>query len=117
MGNGALPNGPSYRAHPRLYRLRHPAMSAQWSLSGAKRTWRGQSISVAIEPSETLATPNDCAGIFAPFRLPGRADTIPPMHPRGGYGARPSSFTLSRPKNIHPPLGSRFSTIVTNWSG
>ena len=20
MGNGALPNGPSYRAHPRLYR-------------------------------------------------------------------------------------------------
>ena len=21
MGNGALPNGPSYRAHPRLYRL------------------------------------------------------------------------------------------------
>jgi DNA invertase Pin-like site-specific DNA recombinase len=22
MGNGALPNGPSYRAHPRLYRAR-----------------------------------------------------------------------------------------------
>src|SRR5712671_5365163 len=28
MGNGALPNGPSYRAHPRLYHLRHPPMSA-----------------------------------------------------------------------------------------
>jgi len=24
MGNGALPNGPSYRAHPRLYQSRHP---------------------------------------------------------------------------------------------
>ena len=22
MGNGALPNGPSYRAHPRLYQMR-----------------------------------------------------------------------------------------------
>jgi len=30
-----------------LARLRHPAMSAVWSLSGGKRTWRGRSISVA----------------------------------------------------------------------
>src|SRR5216684_8586738 len=27
MGNGALPNGPSYRAHPRLYHFRDDAMS------------------------------------------------------------------------------------------
>ena len=28
MGNGALPHGPSYRAHPRLYRSVSAAMSA-----------------------------------------------------------------------------------------
>ena len=27
MGNGALPNGPSYRAHPRLYLLGSGAMA------------------------------------------------------------------------------------------
>jgi hypothetical protein len=27
MGNGALPNGPSYRAHPRLYLFGHGGMS------------------------------------------------------------------------------------------
>src|ERR1700719_4714234 len=32
MGNGALPNGLSYRAHPRLYHLRRPAMSAPGSI-------------------------------------------------------------------------------------
>ena len=33
-----------------------PAMSAQWSLSGAKRTSHGQFISVASDPISELAT-------------------------------------------------------------
>ena len=51
MGNGALPNGLSYRAHPRLYRLRHAAMFAVRSLSGEKRTFRGRRVSEANYPS------------------------------------------------------------------
>jgi hypothetical protein len=37
MGNGALPHGPSYRVHPRLYRMRHTISpdSAMCSLSCA----------------------------------------------------------------------------------
>ncbi len=38
---------------PFLARLRHPTMSAQWSLSGEKRTSRRQPISVAIDPEGT----------------------------------------------------------------
>jgi hypothetical protein len=38
MGNGVLPNGPSYRAHPRLYQLGRPATSASALLTGAQRT-------------------------------------------------------------------------------
>jgi hypothetical protein len=38
MGNGALPNGPSYRAHPRLYHFGHAAMTSLSPLSGARRT-------------------------------------------------------------------------------
>jgi hypothetical protein len=30
-------------------------MSAVWSLSGAKQTWRGQPISVAFDPEQTLS--------------------------------------------------------------
>ena len=33
--------------------LRHAAMSAQWSLSGGKRTSRGSPISVVIDPKRT----------------------------------------------------------------
>ena len=36
---------------PLMARLRHAAMSAQWSLSGGKRTSRGSPISVAIDPT------------------------------------------------------------------
>src|ERR1039457_7665734 len=38
MGNGALPNGPSYRAHPRLYRrvIRRDAIF--WTLLEQQRT-------------------------------------------------------------------------------
>ena len=37
MGNGALPNGPSYRAHPRLYLFGHVAISELSLLWGVKR--------------------------------------------------------------------------------
>jgi hypothetical protein len=40
MGNGALPNGPSYRAHPRLYHFR----------SGASRTMKFVGQSHFIDP-------------------------------------------------------------------
>src|SRR5215831_275874 len=40
MGNGALPNGPSYRAYPRLYQSGHTEMVCQLSAFGAKRTCR-----------------------------------------------------------------------------
>src|SRR5262249_32473225 len=38
MGNGVLPNGPSYRAHPRLYLLGPREMSDLSPRSGPKRT-------------------------------------------------------------------------------
>src|SRR5919201_3575352 len=41
MGNGALPHGPSYRAHPRLYHLRRPPMSAVRPLSRVIQTLSG----------------------------------------------------------------------------
>ena len=47
MGNGALPNGPSYRAHPRLYHFRHDEHDGQCPLSRAKRKWRGPEFNVA----------------------------------------------------------------------
>ena len=31
MGNGALPHGPSYRAHPQLYRSRGVPRCSKWS--------------------------------------------------------------------------------------
>ena len=38
---------------PLVAPLRHPAMSAPWSLTGGKRTSHGQPISVEIDPTET----------------------------------------------------------------
>ncbi len=35
MGNGAMPNGPSYRAHPRLYPLGRPAFGVRRPLRAA----------------------------------------------------------------------------------
>src|SRR6266540_1364163 len=49
MGNGALPNGPSYRAHPRLYRLGPAATLAKCSLIGGKRTLGRRSTSPIFE--------------------------------------------------------------------
>jgi hypothetical protein len=42
MGNGALPNGPSYRAYPRLYLNRHSATAVEYPLFGGKADigWR-----------------------------------------------------------------------------
>jgi putative ABC transport system substrate-binding protein len=40
---------------PEVARNGPPAMSAVWSLSGGKRTSSGEPISVAIDPTETLA--------------------------------------------------------------
>jgi hypothetical protein len=37
MGNGALPNGPSYRAHPRLYLFGRNGPSWRCPLIGAER--------------------------------------------------------------------------------
>src|SRR6266700_8237923 len=41
MGNGALPNGPSYRAHPRLYRLRRADHGRTCPFIGVKRSRTG----------------------------------------------------------------------------
>ena len=43
-------------------------MSAQWSLSGAKRTSRGSPISVAIDPTETC---RESCGLLASTVVPG----------------------------------------------
>jgi hypothetical protein len=55
MGNGALPHGPSYRAHPRLYRLGRPAMSAFPPLASVERESPRPSHRVAVM-SETGVT-------------------------------------------------------------
>jgi hypothetical protein len=39
MGNGALPHGPSYRAHPRLYHSGHRPERLHLLLAGFKRGW------------------------------------------------------------------------------
>src|ERR1700687_1031242 len=70
MGNGALPNGPSYRAHPRLYRLRHADCIEQCPLSGvtrktfAKRRETGKEQRVQVSYDEGVAIhigPESCA--------------------------------------------------------
>jgi hypothetical protein len=50
MGNGALPNGPSYRAHPRLYLSCRSAKSASTSVPGRKtEEVRGQALPTLID--------------------------------------------------------------------
>ena len=48
MGNGVLPHGPSYRAHPRLYPSGPTEMSAISPLSKAKRTSASDCRTIAI---------------------------------------------------------------------
>src|ERR1700692_2367492 len=54
MGNGALPNGPSYRAHPRLYPFGHAAMSEMSLLSGVNRTSRLRPATSEFDPTSAL---------------------------------------------------------------
>jgi hypothetical protein len=58
MGNGALPNGLSYRAHPRLYRNRPGAMSALQPLLGGKRTHCGHVAIAVFDPLPTFGLTN-----------------------------------------------------------
>src|ERR1700686_1826407 len=46
MGNGALPNGPSYRAHPRLYQNGPSKFCGEGLMLRAERTWRGRYLRV-----------------------------------------------------------------------
>src|SRR5258705_12018708 len=54
MGNGALPNGPSYRAHPRLYLLRHAGAQERCLFMGVERKSSAVSQTVAFDPYRTL---------------------------------------------------------------
>src|SRR5258708_17123302 len=53
MGNGALPNGPSYRAHPRLYPNRHGRPDRRCPVSGVERKWDFEGGRSVVDPSRT----------------------------------------------------------------
>jgi DNA-binding transcriptional LysR family regulator len=53
VGNGALPNGPSYRAHPRLYLSGGSRMSALTPLLEVERTFVGRAENAAFDPEPT----------------------------------------------------------------
>ena len=53
MGNGALPNGPSYRAHPQLYRTGHGAVVAACPLPGALRKSHFKAVRSEFDPQRT----------------------------------------------------------------
>ena len=55
MGNGALPNGPSYRAHPQLYLVICCETAIRLEL-GAKRKCQKRAHNVADDPTETLVS-------------------------------------------------------------
>jgi hypothetical protein len=50
MGNGASPNGPSYRAHPRLYHRYRDELSKECLVLEMNQTGRGHRESDAIDP-------------------------------------------------------------------
>ena len=54
MGNGALPNGPSYRAHPRLYLKGPSTYACQCLLIGHDQTCRGPALTAEFDPFRTL---------------------------------------------------------------
>jgi hypothetical protein len=75
MGNGALPHGPSDRAHPRLYLSGHANDAEQCLLSSAKRTCHKDGVRSAYDPkwtsNEILATLLDRrTGLTAAYFLP-----------------------------------------------
>jgi hypothetical protein len=53
MGNGALPNGPSYRAHPRLYPLSQTDAGSECPFIGVDRKCPARGQSGAIDPIRT----------------------------------------------------------------
>ena len=61
MGNGALPNGPSYRAHPRLYLSGHARRGEECPLTGEQQTWAD----VTFGPDSTAEGSNDLRSVFA----------------------------------------------------
>ena len=71
-------------------------MSAVWSLSRGKRTWRGQPISVEIDPTETLAAPNSrCSRCgFCPIKVIVLAGKMP--SPELGVGHAAPPFQIGR---------------------
>jgi hypothetical protein len=92
MGNGALPNGPSYRAHPRLYRLGHSGMPAQCRLLRAKRTTQRRSIQQPLKNTAQQVYENlvECSRLRP--RLPGMAHFVAPS---GGFEI--TDFQFFRP--------------------
>src|SRR6266480_5566157 len=60
MGNGALPNGPSYRAHPRLYRLGHRATALRVPLAMAKRKCFGKRRRTGFDPRHLRTALDHC---------------------------------------------------------
>ena len=54
MGNGALPHGPSYRAHPQLYRTRSADPHHLRRMTGVKQTYPAQrTFTVGDDPTAT----------------------------------------------------------------
>ena len=54
MGNGAMPNGPSYRAHPRLYPSVTAGAQAAFPKLGADRSTINLATTAARDPFPTL---------------------------------------------------------------
>ena len=59
MGNGALPHGPSYRAHPRLYLNSGPLRLSVQPVSEVLRTYE-----VDVEPARTTQLSDERADHF-----------------------------------------------------
>src|SRR5216684_1063349 len=69
MGNGALPNGSSYRAHPRLYHFGLDVVVALYVRSwGAHRTSPSSAVTSESHPGcVNTCTRRECAELFSLF--------------------------------------------------
>jgi hypothetical protein len=68
MGNGALPHGPSYHAHPRLYRKSVPKPMLNIPVTNAALQY--QQVVTAFETLGTRSTANPCT-IISHFQCSG----------------------------------------------
>jgi hypothetical protein len=71
MGNGAMAKmPPSYRAHPRLYRLRHANEHRECLLSATLRKSHFSAVRAVVDPSATLAVHrgNGFDADFSPYQ-------------------------------------------------